>query len=139
MCLGCITAFGQDFPKYSKLRLKYPQLTKKHIETIVWISSRKNPSHTSRFLSNLAERDQLIPPDTRPTMSRLNSIDHGRNYNYSSSYSISDSSSNNKDKDASAYPEGTKALSATSTKQPTDIHATPLKPQPAIDRQHGAH
>jgi len=46
-----------------------------------------------------------------------------------------------KDKDASAsyIPEGKNALTVTHTKQPTDIHATPLKPQPAIDRQHGVH
>ena len=38
-----------------------PTITKKLIETIVWISSRKNPSHTSRFLTQFSRTGSTDP------------------------------------------------------------------------------
>jgi len=58
--------FWTRFPTVLKTETQVsPTITKKLIETIVWISSRKNPSHTSRFLTQFSRTGSTDPTSNK--------------------------------------------------------------------------
>ena len=58
---GISTAIGQDFPQYSKMRLKYPNNDQEAHRDIYLDFVTLNPSHTSRFLKQFSRTGSTDP------------------------------------------------------------------------------